>query len=521
MDIDNTLYYESSASDNTTSVDPDPSLATDSNVRDRYVYRTIPSQEQRSGTMPNNLPETINLPPSTDNSLSVYVIPTGYHTGRGMVVADQLRDSTPGDATSEDIATNKVAWVNGQRVVGTLDIDHNAQTGNATPEDIIDTRVAWVNGKKVVGTMPYNFRHDVNLSAGESYTIPKGYHSGNAIISARTLYEQTRGTASANTIKTGFTAWVNGEKVTGTYDAQSEIDELIAQTNTLTENVLEGHKFFSKPYSTVVMGTMPDHTGEAPIELENGDVWNIPKGYYNGLSKVTVPNLSDVTPGTAISDDIAKNKTAWVNGEKIIGSMTTIFPESNTILAGETYIIPKGYHSGIGLVISETLANQTVADATNTDIRKNKTAWVNGIKITGSMSEYGIEEYITLAASGRYDIPTGYHEGGKVIAKSYNQKTLKNVATYHAEILVIDEACKKLHTWYLDDCILYTTVEPCLMCTGAILQSRISKVVYGTNNEAFGYLSKIKKDIKINIKGNVLEKECRDILSKFFEDKRK
>ncbi len=112
-------------------------------------------------------------------------------------------------------------------------------------------------------------------------------------------------------------------------------------------------------------------------------------------------------------------------------------------------------------------------------------------------------------------------QNGKVIAKSYNQKTLKNVATYHAEILVIDEACKKLHTWYLDDCILYTTVEPCLMCTGAILQSRISKVVYGTNNEAFGYLSKIKKDIKINIKGNVLEKECRDILSKFFEDKRK
>ena len=82
---------------------------------------------------------------------------------------------------------------------------------------------------------------------------------------------------------------------------------------------------------------------------------------------------------------------------------------------------------------------------------------------------------------------------GKVISRKYNQKTLKNIATYHAEILAIEDACRKLKTWYLDDCVMYTTVEPCLMCTGAIQQSRISRVVYGTNNEAFGYLSKIKR----------------------------
>lgn len=108
---------------------------------------------------------------------------------------------------------------------------------------------------------------------------------------------------------------------------------------------------------------------------------------------------------------------------------------------------------------------------------------------------------------------------GNVIAKSYNQKTLKNVATYHAEVLAINLACKRLNTWHLDDCVMYTTVEPCLMCTGAIIQSRISKVVYGTDNQAFGYLSKINQ-LKIEIKGNVLKEECSILLSDFFKEKR-
>ena len=108
----------------------------------------------------------------------------------------------------------------------------------------------------------------------------------------------------------------------------------------------------------------------------------------------------------------------------------------------------------------------------------------------------------------------------KIIAKSYNQKTLKNIATYHAELLAINKACKKLNTWYLTNCTLYTTVEPCLMCTGAIIQSRITRVVYGTTNEAFGQLSKMK-NLKIDITSNVLKDECSKILSDFFKEKRK
>ena len=107
----------------------------------------------------------------------------------------------------------------------------------------------------------------------------------------------------------------------------------------------------------------------------------------------------------------------------------------------------------------------------------------------------------------------------KVIAKAYNRKTLDNVAIYHAEILAIEKACRKLKTWYLDECTLYTTVEPCLMCSGAIVQSRISRVVYGTNNASFGYLSKME-NLKISIISNVLKEECSNILTDFFKNKR-
>ena len=106
----------------------------------------------------------------------------------------------------------------------------------------------------------------------------------------------------------------------------------------------------------------------------------------------------------------------------------------------------------------------------------------------------------------------------KIIAASYNTKELSKIATHHAEINVINIACKKLKTWHLEDCVLYTTVEPCLMCTGAIIQSRIKKVVYGTDNEAFGYLRNIKD--KIEIISGIKETECRIILSDFFKEKR-
>ena len=105
--------------------------------------------------------------------------------------------------------------------------------------------------------------------------------------------------------------------------------------------------------------------------------------------------------------------------------------------------------------------------------------------------EYYMKEALKQAniAYKKDEVPIGciIVKEGKIISRSYNQKKLKNIATYHAEILAINKACKKLNTWHLEDCTLYTTVEPCLMCAGAIIQSRISRVVYGTKNKAFRY----------------------------------
>ena len=66
---------------------------------------------------------------------------------------------------------------------------------------------------------------------------------------------------------------------------------------------------------------------------------------------------------------------------------------------------------------------------------------------------------------------------GKIIARGHNQRESKNMATAHAETIAIQKACRKLNSWRLDDCTLYTTLEPCLMCTGVIIQSRIQRVV--------------------------------------------
>ncbi len=120
------------------------------------------------------------------------------------------------------------------------------------------------------------------------------------------------------------------------------------------------------------------------------------------------------------------------------------------------------------------------------------------------------------------EVPIGcvivFHD--QVLVSTYNRKTIDQIATSHAEILAINEACRQLGSWYLDECVLYTTVEPCLMCTGAIIQSRIKRVVYGCSNQDFGYLSQLKNS-KIEVVSGILEDECVSILQNFFQKKRK
>lgn len=121
------------------------------------------------------------------------------------------------------------------------------------------------------------------------------------------------------------------------------------------------------------------------------------------------------------------------------------------------------------------------------------------------------------------DVPIGcvVVKNNKIIAKAHNEKETKKNAIYHAELLAISKACKKLKTWHLEDCKLYTTMEPCMMCAGSIIQSRINYVCYSIKNETFGastYLKNTNK--KIEIVPFVLEDESKKLIQTFFKEKR-
>lgn len=114
-------------------------------------------------------------------------------------------------------------------------------------------------------------------------------------------------------------------------------------------------------------------------------------------------------------------------------------------------------------------------------------------------------------------------KNNKIIARAYNKKESSNLATSHAEILAINKACKKINNWRLIDCTLYVTVEPCLMCCGAIIQSRIKKVVYGTPNEYYGAVKSIDNALKnynVEIESGILQNKCSYILKEFFKKRR-
>ena len=133
-------------------------------------------------------------------------------------------------------------------------------------------------------------------------------------------------------------------------------------------------------------------------------------------------------------------------------------------------------------------------------------------------------------AYDKLEIPVGaiIVKDGKIIARAHNQKETKFDTTKHAEILAIQKASKKLGAWRLLDCEMYVTLEPCTMCAGAIINSRIKKIYIGASDEktgAVGSVLNLFDDYKFNHKPEyekgILEQECSEILKRFFKDLRK
>ena len=121
------------------------------------------------------------------------------------------------------------------------------------------------------------------------------------------------------------------------------------------------------------------------------------------------------------------------------------------------------------------------------------------------------------------EIPVGcvIVKNNVIISKAHNCKESKNNSIMHAELLAVDRACKKIGNWRLDDCILYTTLEPCMMCMGAIVESRIKFIYYGckSKNEQMYDVDKLKKNGFVIFNMDV--DKCSSILSDFFKNKRK
>ena len=135
---------------------------------------------------------------------------------------------------------------------------------------------------------------------------------------------------------------------------------------------------------------------------------------------------------------------------------------------------------------------------------------------------------LALKAYNEGEVPVGalIVKDGEIIGKGYNMREQNGMATAHAEILAIEEACRKLGKWRLCECTLYVTLEPCPMCAGAIVNSRVERVVYGAKDHVAGCcgslidFNRYPFSHSFSVTSGICEEECLALLKKFFKTRR-
>lgn len=138
-----------------------------------------------------------------------------------------------------------------------------------------------------------------------------------------------------------------------------------------------------------------------------------------------------------------------------------------------------------------------------------------------------LEEARKAAALGEVPVGAVVARNGEVVAAAHNTRETEKNALHHAELLAIDAACKKLGGWRLHRCDLYVTLEPCPMCAGALINSRMKTVYYGAPDPKAGScgsminLFALPYNHQPALVSGVLEQECADILRNFFRELRK
>lgn len=135
---------------------------------------------------------------------------------------------------------------------------------------------------------------------------------------------------------------------------------------------------------------------------------------------------------------------------------------------------------------------------------------------------------LALESEKEGEVPVGavVVKDNEIIATGRNRRELGKNALYHAELEAIDNACKKLHGWRLWQCDLYVTLEPCPMCAGAIINSRIKNVYFGAYDNKAGSFGSVTNfnllpyNHKPEIHGGIMEQECSTLLKNFFKQLR-
>jgi tRNA(adenine34) deaminase len=151
-----------------------------------------------------------------------------------------------------------------------------------------------------------------------------------------------------------------------------------------------------------------------------------------------------------------------------------------------------------------------------------------GSRLDRDMMDRALE--LAREARNLGEVPVGavVVRGGRIISQAYNLRETLEDPTAHAERLALTWAGRALGTWRLDDCVLYVTLEPCAMCAGAIILSRIARLVYGATDPKAGACSSLYQIVsdprlnhRVDVTAGVLAEKCGEILTEFFQERRK
>lgn len=319
------------------------------------------------------------------------------------------------------------------------------ELGMAASSDKLDKLAEAIEGIVNQGAV------NITVQEGDTYTIPRGYHNGNGTVSGVTgggNYKLQAKTATPTKKQQNIAPDSGFYGLSGvTVAAIPETYQDVSSVTATAADVLTG-KVFVTANGTVTTGEMVNN-GAVNKTLDVTTItYTIPKGFHSGsgkvqivlenktvtptkstqkitpttgkvLSTVTVNPIPDeyITTGdaTATAANILSGETAYIDGEKVTGTMPDNGAKTSTLSAGGSYTIPAGYHNGSGKITAKDLASQTAATAAAAEILSGETAWVGGEKITGTIANNGATGgSIDGLTTSSVTIPAGYTSGGTV-----------------------------------------------------------------------------------------------------------